>query len=124
MNIFEKLPKIYPITTQEQIDRLVIAAAKDGHKVSYPTHIVMKHEEIVGYFSICKIPVIGLWLHTQEIRPIDSVILLNTAENFARAAGHKHIFVPVSPDSPYVSVLERHMEMKQLYQATVWGKEL
>jgi hypothetical protein len=124
MNAFDRLPKIYPLTTQEEMDNLMVAAGQDAHWVVYPTHYVKKQDEIVGYFSVCKLPVVCLWMHTGKVKPLDSVIALNTAENLVRSAGHKHLFALVSEESPYAPVLEEHMSLKPLHKAVVWGKQL
>lgn len=122
--ILEKFPSIYPVKTQDDLNAVAAAAAKDNHLTLYPTHYIKKDDEITGYLSVCVIPIVSAWMHTKLMKPIDSIIALSVAENMARAQGHKYVFEILNKESPFNAIAEKHLGLTKLADISIWGKSL
>ena len=122
--IFDRLPKLYPVKTKEDLNAVVKAAAEDTHGVFFPSHFIMKADKIVGALSINSMPTIGVWMHTTEMKPLDSCIIVAAAENMLRANGTKYVFAPVNSASPFAPVAEKHFGYTKLFETCMYGKAL
>ena len=122
--ILDKFPVIRPLTTPEDFAKLTDVAAKDNHGVYYPSHIVEKAGEIIGYLSVCKIPLVELWAHTEKAKPLDSMIMVNAGENLVRMLGQEHVFTTIGSNSNFRPVVERHLGYSKIYDTTVFVKKL
>lgn len=99
--------RIVPLTSAEEIQRLVGAAASDEHIVVAPTHLVMKGEEIVGYGSLGAIRLFNVWVHSKKVNKFESVRLLHEAEGMMRASGGPLVCLPCDEKSPFRPYIER-----------------
>lgn len=106
-NLQDLLPWLVPLTTVEQFKTLETAAREDGHGICAPTHLVVKRGEVVGYVSVCAVPMINVWLHTKKVKGRESAYVLNMAENLAAAAGHNMVCVPCGPGSPFAPFINQ-----------------
>lgn len=122
--IIDKLPIVTRVTTVEQSNRLVDAARKDNHDVYYPTHMIEKEGEVIGYFSICSIPIVEFWMHSTKVKPIESAMMINFGENLVRNTGHKQVFITVGTNSNYYPVIEKHFGYKKIYDTVILAKNL
>lgn len=104
--IMDNIAKVRPMTAQDQ-EALVKAAERDNHPVFAPTHVVEKHETIVGYLSLGVIPTVILWLDSKEVKAIDSVVVGATFENIMRAQGFQNAIVLCDKTSPFHSKMEK-----------------
>lgn len=109
--------------TQADKEALVVAAAKDDHGVLYPTHVILKNNEIVGYFSLCITPLVNVWFDSKKLNARDSLNAISVIENIARLSGFKELVVPCQEQSPFFKLMNKmgytdlgptHMTRKEL----------
>ena len=98
-----QLITIRPFRPSDQ-EALVQNAAKDNHSVYFPTFVLEKKGEIVGYFSVA-VPVVLTWQDSQKMGPLDSVQEIKFIEGLL--ANQPFICIPCDPDSPYMSFLPK-----------------
>jgi len=106
-DILSGFARLVPITNQEQLDALKVEAASDNHIPLYPTHLVKRGDDVVGYISFLATPVVSPWLHSKKVRARDSLSLLNIIENMAAARGCRTILMPCAEHSPFYPVMEK-----------------
>ena len=111
------------IRTKEQHDAVAAAAATDSHPVLYPTVMLEKGGEIVGYASVPVSPTVYLWAHSQKMQALDSVRALKKMELIMQAAGQSSMIVPCAKESPFYPNMERQ-GIERLGDATFFKKEL
>ena len=88
----------------EDREQLVANAAADGHGVYFPTFVLEKQKEIVGYFSI-SVPVILTWQDSKKMKPMDSVQEISFIEGLLVQS--PFICFPCDPESPYMRFLPK-----------------
>ena len=95
--------------TVEDLPGLEKLAAQDNHGALFPTHIVEKRNQMVGYLHIGHgaFPLVLVWMDTQLTNSRDSIAVLNFFENAARDRGAVAIALPCKVDSPYYGYLSR-----------------
>lgn len=99
------LPLIRPVTP-EVLDRLVEAAAADGaHTVYFPTHVVMKRGEVVGYFGT--LPLVTFWMHSEKMTARESLHTISTLETLHSTNGVRLLAATCHTDSPFHQHMER-----------------
>lgn len=84
---------------------VVAAAASDKHAVVGCSHVVMRAGHVIGYLSFATVPVLNVWMHSQEAKPRDTMAVANFIENLASQMGHSAILLPCNADSPYFKAL-------------------
>lgn len=95
-------PTLLPLDgSNSELTELVDVARSDNHAVIAPTHVVRKHEDIVGYASIAGAVPVLTWLHSDKVKARDSLFLNQLAENLVRAQTSKTMIVPCSVASPF-----------------------
>jgi hypothetical protein len=86
-------------------------AAADNHAVIHPTHVFVKHGEIVGCVSLMNIALVLPWFHTEKCTARDSLYFINQLENLTAnllpAGGPGVGCVPFEQHSPFTPLLER-----------------
>ena len=95
-----------PITA-EDLEPLKRAAAEDDHAVVYPTHMIERDGEIVGYVSVCATPIVNVWLDSKKVQALDSVRLLTRLEQRLEAEGLRQYIMPCAKDSPFFKRMVR-----------------
>ena len=97
------------IRSEQEYKELVELARKDNHGVFAPTHIVRKHGEKVGYFSVGSpgVPVVLAWLHTEKVLSRESMSLINSVENHVAMNGASAVCFPVPKESPFHCLMEK-----------------
>ena len=106
-----------------KVQRLQQAAAADNHMVVAPTHIMMKGDEIVGYFSLNGLPTIRAWFDTKNKHAADSLKMIEHGETLVRETGAPLYCIGVAEDSPFLPHMER-LGFTKLGTQTVWIKQL
>lgn len=96
--------KIRPWTPADQ-EQLVKNAAADGHGVWFPSFVLEKNNEIVGYFSVA-VPIVLSWQDTKKMSALDSVKELGFIEG--ALANFPFVCIPCDPDSPYMRFLPKN----------------
>lgn len=99
----DQLINIRPYRPEDQ-NELVANAAKDNHAVYFPTFVIEKHGEIVGYFSAA-VPVVLTWQDSKKMGPLDSVQEIKFIEGLL--ASQPFICIPCDLESPYMSFLPK-----------------
>jgi hypothetical protein len=99
MNIVD----IRPFRPQDE-QPLIEAAKEDGHGVFYPTWVLEKNKEIVGYYSVA-VPMILCWQHSKKMNAMDSMKELGHMEG--SVGGFPMVCLPCDPASPYNRFLPR-----------------
>jgi hypothetical protein len=94
--------RLFQPKDREQLEK---NAKADGHSVYFPTHVLEKDGEIVGYLSLNAVPLVLSWQDTKKMGPIDSVeeigYIKGSLQNFP------FICIPCDPDSPYMKFLPK-----------------
>lgn len=122
-DISEHLLTIRPVKRIEDIQAVAAAAAADAHQVIAPTDMVLRGEQVVGYASIGRVPMVHTWVDSRHVRPRESFMLLNFGESIASRQGHESIIVPCWEGSPFSPLMER-MGYSKLGTTTLWVKGL
>lgn len=109
--------------TAEALPALTKLAQEDQHMAVLPTHVILKHDQIVGCMSIGAVPVMIPWFSTKMMNVRDTFVAKQVFENLMFAGGARIIMVPCNHDSPlypfmqkdgYLPVMEGTMFTKQL----------
>ncbi len=103
----DQLPILRPLRGAADLQALQAAAAEDGHMVVTPDYVVEKRGQIVGSIGLNSLPLMRVWFHTEQVRPRDTVLLVNAVENLCRLQGMKHLAALVRANSPFAPVAER-----------------
>ena len=88
----------------EDGEQLVKNAAADGHAVYFPTFVIEKNHEIVGYLSTA-VPVVLSWQDSKKMTAIDSLQEIKFIEG--ALANQPFICIPCDPESPYMRFLPK-----------------
>lgn len=95
--------KIRPFRPEDQ-EQLVKNAAADGHSVYFPSFVLEKDGEIVGYFSTA-VPVVLTWQDSKKMNAVDSIKEIGFIEG--ALSNFPFICIPCDPDSPYMKFLPK-----------------
>lgn len=101
-----EFPVIMPLRA-EDVKPLKEVAKADNHTLLFPTHVIRRSGEVVGYCSMGGMPILNTWVHSERVRARESAMLLNVAENVMRATGSKAVVTPCSADSPFFPLMEK-----------------
>lgn len=102
------LPYLQPFSgTGQEFKELLQKAKEDGHSVFYPTEVVWKNGERVGWFSFNAAPLVWAWMSTKKMKIRDSLQMVNTMEVIARRQGFPGICFPCSKESPFYEYLKK-----------------
>lgn len=95
--------------TQEDLPTLEALAKQDGHGTVFPTHVVEKGEQIIGWLhiGIGMLPVVLVWMDTTRSNSRDSWVVVQFFENAAKDRGALGVMLPCKEDSPFYPFLER-----------------
>lgn len=112
---------VVPLATEKDRQILMAAAKEDNHFPLYPTHAVLKGSEIVGSLSVCSIPAVVAWLHTQKISHRNAFEIINIGRNLGRyASGGRPLITFSPPDSKPAQYLEDLGFRKHVPATAVW----
>jgi hypothetical protein len=114
---------IRPPREKEKFDELLARAAEDKAFVYYPTHIIEKDGEVIGFFSIGANPVILAHFDRQKCSAKDTIKAIEIGENFMRALGHKNYTLLCETESPFYPLLEK-MGYKNIMPTNMMSKNL
>lgn len=93
-----------------EVGGLAKRAKADNHELVAPSHVFVKHGELVGYASIAQVPLILPWFDTRKCKAADSLYFINQVENLIAecmpANGQDFVCVPFVAGSPF----EPHIE--------------
>ena len=92
---------------EDEQEKLVELAAADDHIVLFPTHVVEKNGEIVGYLSIGAIPIVNLWMDSKRVKSTDSIAVIGQLDAIMDDSGTPTYYMPCSENSPYHPYMER-----------------
>lgn len=97
---------VRPVTDSDlpQLERL---ALQDNHALIRPTHVFLKHDEIVGYVSLAAVALVLPWFDSRQCHADDSFYFGNMVENLAQMHGHDVLCLPFVKDSPFQPFIER-----------------
>lgn len=82
-------------------------AKADQHSVVFPTHVVEKGQQMIGYLSIANVPTVLLWLDTTRAVVRDSFAVMNFVENTISDRGGHSILLPCNEKSPFRPFIEQ-----------------
>jgi hypothetical protein len=88
------------------LEPLQAAAASDNHIVIFPSHVAEQAGEIVGYASICMVPLLFCWVHSEKVKARDSFRLLREVEAEA-ARISPAVVLPCAQTSPFHPLMHR-----------------
>lgn len=98
--------QIAPLKTTAEFEDLIHKAKGDNHSTLWPTHLAREGKEIVGYLSMCKAPIVSLWLHSQKVKVRDSLHILSIIETLAQERGFNQAIIPCASISPLLPYME------------------
>lgn len=102
------LPILQPFSrTKEEFETLETLSKEDNHGVFFPTDVIWKAGERVGWFSVAAMPVAWAWMSTRKMKIRDSLQVINTVEGVQRRLGAPGIFLPCSKESPFFPYLQK-----------------
>lgn len=81
-------------------------AKADDHAVLYPTHIVERDDQMLGYLSIANVPTVLVWLDSTRAVIRDSHAVMNFYENVISDRGGQAVIVPCTEKSPFRPYIE------------------
>jgi hypothetical protein len=124
-NLCESFPKLRPVAGAEELRLVLEAAEADGHgNMLLPSHVVLKRGKVVGCLSLGTVPVAHCWLHTKELKALDTAMVFAQAENELQRMGFKVVVVPVPESAPLHGAMEKHFGYTSLGNVTLFGKKL
>lgn len=115
--------QIKKLESVEALNELRAAAAGDSHCVMWPTHVLQKDGETVGYVSVCSMPVVNVWVHSQKTSALENVRTLKAVEAALRANGITEYVMPCADDSPFFEKMQR-LGFSKIGQTTLFVKRL
>ena len=99
---------LHRLHTAEQRAAVAAAAAADAHAVLAPTHAVKdEHGAILGYVSICALPVVHVWMDRARAGVRESLAMQQQLEAVVRDRGHAYYLMPCQEASPYFPLLAK-----------------
>lgn len=93
--------------TPDCLEKLTQAAQEDNHAVLWPTDVLSKNGQVVGYVSIANMPAVHMWLHTQKVNVRDSMTVFSYINGLLARQGVKHYWLPCQTKSPLFPFVER-----------------
>lgn len=91
----------------EDVELLVKVAKADDHAVLYPTHVVERDNNLLGYISIANVPTVLVWLDTTRSNIRDSHAVMNFYENVVSDRGGQAVIIPCNDKSPFRPYIEQ-----------------
>ena len=88
----------------EDGEALVKNAEADGHGVYFPSQVIEKNGEIVGYLSLA-VPIVLSWQDSKKMNAVDSIKEIGFIEG--ALAQSPFICIPCDPESPYMKFLPK-----------------
>ena len=100
--------QIYPINTRENLDKVMQAGRDDMRQLLYPTHAVVKNEEIVGAFCTSS-PTVFWWMNPNKVTNRDSVIVFQSLVTLLNNNKTESYIIPCHPKSSYYPTLSKRV---------------
>jgi hypothetical protein len=106
-NLPDQLPLLRPVR-EADLERIMKAAAEDGHLALAPNYVIEKGGEVAGYIGLNSLPYFQGWFHTKLIGPRESVMIFNQVENLARGKiGWDQLVLLLPNTSPFCGLVPR-----------------
>lgn len=80
---------------------LALAAKSDAHAPLHPTHVILRGDDIIGYYGLNSLPLYRLWFHSEKMKATDSLRVLWHIEQGYREAGLGLIGTLININSPF-----------------------
>lgn len=80
---------------------LSLAAKSDDHAPLHPTHVILRGDDIIGYYGLNSLPLYRLWFHSEKMKATDSLRVLWHIEQGYREAGIGLIGTVINLQSPF-----------------------
>jgi hypothetical protein len=93
--------------TVEELREVRAAARSDGHEPFLPTHVFRRDGAVVGYAGVGSVPLVTVWLHSEDVKPRDTLGALNLLENLVRVSGSPMVVTLVAESSPFAGAMAR-----------------
>ena len=101
-----QLVEVLPIGPEDR-EKVMAAAAGDGHDCLVATHWLRKNDEVVGAWNLGGIPLVMNWQHTEKVGPRESLYLQGVQDALMRERGVKAYLSVCEKSSPYHPLMER-----------------
>jgi hypothetical protein len=101
------LPEIRKIKNKEEFESVRKAASEDNDCMQFPTHVVLKNNEIAGGICLGGIPFVMFWNHTKKINARDSMMITNNISSILDNTGIQNYFTACNSHSPYYGHMEK-----------------
>ena len=96
---------IRPIRNADELKAVIECGRADDRAVIGATHMVMKHNQIMGALSF--IPTVMTWTDTQRFKARDSLALQTFIEGLVASQGGNMVMQPAKDDCPYYPYLKK-----------------
>lgn len=101
--------EIKPITSEAERYQVYEAAKKDGNRYPlFPTHVVLKNNEVVGAFCTWS-PTVYWWMHTEKVGARESLSVFQAMDTLQTEDGVHGYVIPCEPESPYFDILDKRL---------------
>jgi len=109
----------------EELKQLIEKADNDNHSVIGATHVMIKNDEIVGYFSIGGMVHVHVWCDSEKMTASDSMIALSQAEAIMSHDGisNGHYVMFCDEKSPFHSKMEK-LGFNGMFRTNLYSKEV
>lgn len=92
---------------EDELEKVKELAASDDHVTLFPTHVVEREGEIIGYISLGAIPTVNLWMHSEKVQARDSVHIMGQIDAIMNDSGMNMYYMPCDGKSPFYPVMEK-----------------
>lgn len=104
-NILNTLPRIRPATLHD-LSRIEDAAKADGCGLLYPTHVVERKSEVVGFISLGVVPMVGMWLHSEKVHARDTLNVCAFIDDAMNLRNINTYAIPLHDGSKFTPYME------------------
>ena len=101
------LPTVRRIVSEEERQAVVAAAMADSDNMHFPTHVVLKNNEIAGGWCLAGVPLVMMWNDSKRINARESLVLNNMVGAMMNDRGARTYFIACNDSSPYIGYMEK-----------------
>lgn len=116
------IPTVKKIVSKEQADALMQAVKQDSDNLDFPTHMVLRGDEIIGGISVGAIPFCTVWMDSEKCDAKDSFQMQSCIESVLNDRGISRYFVACDEKSNYMGHMERFGH-KPYWRAVLYLRE-
>lgn len=101
------LPILRKINSPEERLAVIQAAKNDNDMMHFPTHVLIKDNQIAGSWCIAAVPFLAAWHNTQLMQAKDTLVAINTVSSIMNDRNSGGYFTSCNSNSPMFEHMER-----------------